>query len=599
MSSSMATSPCVLCNNFPPPTSWIDILMLKFTPRALVDAVKAGCPMCKLVLDGLVHFKPKFGPIADLEELRLENYNHTFEISGYSKNEVLKMRFAFFTTPADNTLDDLQPLPLSLEPLYSRLVSQPTISGDTASESAFEWASRTLRNCINSHKKCKLDRNTKLPTRVLDVGASQQSSLENAIEVKLVQSSGFSAQYACLSHCWGTSKQITTTSKNMDAHMKGIAWESLPKTFHDAIVFTRRLRLRYLWIDSLCIIQDDKNDWAKESAQMAAIYQNSYITLVATKSGNGSGGCFSSATPMDQDHPLTPPFVESIAGEEKSITRSRIFVREQLVHFNDINTTEHPLISRGWVYQERLLAPRVLHFCAKELVWECQEGVDCECNNYDSAPMKELEKFKVAEMLEDWALPKRRHQTRRPVTLLWHQMVQRYSRLALTKRSDKLPAIAGLAREIGRCKPGKYLAGLWEDSLYDDLLWEADDKCAERLGSYRAPSWSWASVNGSVRFSLPGEGTISDGFLVLGAICTPIREGDDYGELREAHLDIKAQLTPAKIVYGPKLALHDDTTTVGHQGEHTFLDFDGVSLRSLETDYCLMRKGTDTSPTGK
>ncbi|KAF2803546.1 uncharacterized protein BDZ99DRAFT_546760, partial [Mytilinidion resinicola] len=200
---------------------------------------------------------------------------------------------------------------------------------------------------------------------------------------------------------------------------------------------------------------------------MATIYQNSYIALAATKSRNGSEGCFSSATPMDQDHPLTPPLAE---------------------------------MSRGWVYQEKLLAPRVLHFCTKELVWECQEGDDCECNNYRSAPMKELEKVKSGEVLEAWALPKRQHQARTPVTLLWHQMVQRYSCLALTEQSDRLPAIAGLAREIGRCKMGKYLASLWEDSLYDDLLWEVDDRCAEKLKTYRAPSWSWASVNGSVRF---------------------------------------------------------------------------------------------------
>ncbi|KAF2803552.1 uncharacterized protein BDZ99DRAFT_166755 [Mytilinidion resinicola] len=157
MSDAIMMTRCNLCNNFPPPQGWLDILNLRFTPQMLEDAVKAGCPMCKLVLAGLVHFEPKFGPIADLEELRLESYNHVFEVAGYTKNEV-KMKLAFFTARVDDTQDTLHtqtPLPRSLEPLYGRLVSQPTISGDTASDAAFSWASHTLQTCINHiHSKC-------------------------------------------------------------------------------------------------------------------------------------------------------------------------------------------------------------------------------------------------------------------------------------------------------------------------------------------------------------------------------------------------------------------------------------------------------------
>ncbi|XTI93182.1 hypothetical protein V2W45_1472590 [Cenococcum geophilum] len=201
---------------------------------------------------------------------------------------------------------------------------------------------------------------------------------------------------------------------------------------------------------------------------MASTYQNSYITTAATKSANGQGGCFSAASPLDIDYPLS---TESV-----------------------------PFLMRGWAYQKRLLAPRVLHFCQKELVWECQEfsGCKCSCFNPVISPTQEhsqvTEKWAIAKpssQLETDASPESSHEQ---ITAMWHKIVSEYSHLALSVECDCLPAFAGFARQTETYKTGKYLAGLWEDSLAEDLLWRVDEplqgRSQRRPRSYQAPTLS-------------------------------------------------------------------------------------------------------------
>ncbi|KAF1830656.1 HET-domain-containing protein, partial [Decorospora gaudefroyi] len=152
--------------------------------------------------------------------------------------------------------------------------------------------------------------------------------------------------YGCLSHRWGSRQPLQTRKETLSRFKAGIPWESIPKTFQDAITFTRKLGLSYIWIDSLCIIQDDKQDWQQQSGAMAAIYSNSYVTLaaaVADDSKAGFGGV---------DMP--------------------IFVRRPYQHGG------FPLLRRAWVHQERLLSHRIIYFAYEELIWECDETFECE-----------------------------------------------------------------------------------------------------------------------------------------------------------------------------------------------------------------------------
>lgn len=169
------------------------------------------------------------------------------------------------------------------------------------------WLERQLQQCRTTHLRCngraeilqdneavhtpqeEHERQTQwpLPTRLLDVGDSDHP-------IRLWESaSSAKGEYACLSHCWGSHQLLRTLIGNLEAFKHdGIPWDQLPKTFQEAITFTRSLGLQYLWIDSLCIVQDDISDWNKEAANMAAIYQNSFITLAATDAANSREGLF-------------------------------------------------------------------------------------------------------------------------------------------------------------------------------------------------------------------------------------------------------------------------------------------------------------------
>ncbi|KAI0532973.1 heterokaryon incompatibility protein-domain-containing protein [Xylaria digitata] len=131
-----------------------------------------------------------------------------------------------------------------------------------------------------------------LPKRVLLVGSKSDNT------IKLIEGSKERVRYICLSHCWGNAESIKTTNRNITNHAIGISWSDLPRVYCDAITFCRELEVQYLWIDSLCIKQDDEEDWVEESSKIASIYENSYITLAATSSRNHDEACASQIAPI-------------------------------------------------------------------------------------------------------------------------------------------------------------------------------------------------------------------------------------------------------------------------------------------------------------
>jgi hypothetical protein len=229
--------------------------------------------------------------------------------------------------------------------------------------------------CVNRHKSCRYTRsleNRPFSARILRL----EKLAGGEIMVKLASSKGFNEKYAALSHCWGPQQTCITTKANLDSRKRGIPWAELPPTFQDSITFCLALGISYIWIDALCILQDDQVDWQIESSRMADIYQKSHITLAATSSDSGSSGCFPK-TALISEHRLK---AQMGSGECHAV-----LIREKLVHWS-LRLSEplkqsFPLLTRGWAFQERLLAPRVLHLCNKELVWECTEETSCQCGS--------------------------------------------------------------------------------------------------------------------------------------------------------------------------------------------------------------------------
>jgi len=229
-----------------------------------------------------------------------------------------------------------------------------------------------IEHCNEFHSICAKYRCQEgwhtLPSRVIDVGVPDSLS-----EPYLFVPNGQRAPYVCLSHCWGStaSTLIKTTKGNLEALKKQIPLAVLPRTFADAVRITRATNIRYLWIDSLCIVQDNTDDWQNEAAAMTSIYKNAYLTIAATASKDSSGGCFRPRRPFSLlRRPQRKPTQPSRPSETL------------LLYPNSIHTIydilEAPLHTRGWAFQELILSCRTLNFCEDQLLWHCLERTATE-----------------------------------------------------------------------------------------------------------------------------------------------------------------------------------------------------------------------------
>jgi hypothetical protein len=260
---------------------------------------------------------------------------------------------------------------------------------------------------------------------------------------------------------------------------------ALSTTFRHAVEVTRRLGLSYIWIDSLCIIQDSKADWAAESVRMQAVYSSAIVDIAATASSDGHGGLFRD---RDARAALLPCQVEMWTGGH--------LVHHYLCDFEPWQEAfQHaPLNVRAWVLQERLLAPRVLHFDAEQVVWECDSLVACERYPKGFAkPLSEPEGMRISRVGSEGS----RKGT--DVFDIWGPIVSAYSSCAITMDTDRLIALYGVAMKVRDILDSKYIAGMWENDLVAQLTWMvANSDKSHRTKQHVAPSWSWACIVGEV-----------------------------------------------------------------------------------------------------
>lgn len=224
-----------------------------------------------------------------------------------------------------------------------------------------EW----VKVCDDSHKclsKQAVAGENLLPTRVLDVGDAANPSL------RLLDGYGRkTGKYAALSHCWGQlseDQRFCTYHSNIVAHRECIDEARLPPTFRDAVHVTRALNIPYLWIDSLCIIQDDQQDWQAESSRMEEVYSSAYCTLAASAASSSLDGFLGARDPR-------------LCVAVDSPRRGTYYVCQAVDDFY-ADVEQGALNKRGWVLQERALSRRSIHFSATQVYWECGQGVHCE-----------------------------------------------------------------------------------------------------------------------------------------------------------------------------------------------------------------------------
>ena len=382
------------------------------------------------------------------------------------------------------------------------------------------------------------------PTRLISVGSSTDD-----IKLCILSEMPADARYVALSHTWGVKEERVKAmplllTKNLSARLLGISWYELTRTFQDAITITRNIGMSYVWIDSLCIVQDDQEDWAKEASRMASVYRDAYLVIAATSSKNGDDGCLRPRVPS---HDLSDP------------VNGSFHVQRQISHRRMIEwpaaSIDMPLMDRAWCFQKRLLASRIIHYTESEMVWECQEQLWCECQliqlndqprrpDFENSVTTNLDSFKLCYATAVASTdPNIRANS-------WNKFVERYSELALTLGTDLLPGISGIAREIALPALGTYLAGLWKYQLPQALLWRSTGRVIDRPSQYLAPTWSWASIVTAVwPFGLlPGSKLMTSVCRLIDITCTP-NTSDVYGHVREGRLRISGPTIAATLPF--------------------------------------------------
>ncbi|OBR10930.1 Alkyl hydroperoxide reductase thiol specific antioxidant mal allergen [Colletotrichum higginsianum IMI 349063] len=318
-----------------------------------------------------------------------------------------------------------------------------------------------LHNCLDHHESCRLgqpEEEFELPSRVLSI-----KDEAGGISVKLVENDGLSGRYCALSHCWGPEdkRPLRTLHGNITDHLASIPWNKLPATFQDAITLTIGLGIEYLWIDSLCIVQDDKKDWFHESKKMASVYRRATLVIAAVSSEDSTQGL----SKPERPEPLT--FSVPFYTQEGSPQSGYNIAEFQ----NPWGGIDGPLRERAWAFQEWYLGRRKVFFTSEGINWKCDE---IECNERGSDTDLRLYE-----------------------TDSWANCLQEYTNKLLTVPSDRLVALLGISAEMQKSRTDSFVPefGVWEDNLSEQLLWRPTDMMHENLPGL--PSWCWAATGGA------------------------------------------------------------------------------------------------------
>jgi hypothetical protein len=394
------------------------------------------------------------------------------------------------------------------------------------SEASMSVMKKWISDCCTFHQHASPKRNSN-PTRLIKLGRYEDDGAR-------LYSPKHPVVFTALSYRWGLGKQSGTTKDNVTKRYQELNTSDFPKTLQDAIHITRRLGLEYIWIDRVCIIQDDKEDWANEASLMAGIYASAYVVLSATATEDCENGFL-----HKRQKPLLIRYAQHGQRSQKVYARR---IESHLCHRMKPRT-DYILHGRGWCMQERFLARRIIHFLPDEILFECQARRECECGAASNEDGDEFPQHGGSPEYGGYSnfarMQAAKSMEERELTINWARIVDRYSRMKLTYGKDSLPALSGIAACVQHLDPGKYIAGLWEKDIAiqlgwfiypkDDLTrrWE-DPKDINILG----PTFSWSShAISPVRYAYYHT---ARSFCALESFNIELATSNPYGQVRDA-----------------------------------------------------------------
>ncbi|OTB20747.1 hypothetical protein K445DRAFT_18019 [Daldinia sp. EC12] len=358
----------------------------------------------------------------------------------------------------------------------------PTLYKFGSSES-LGLTSQWINQCLTDHHVCPKPDPSFLPSRLIKV--NEGANIQLVSTSNMLNDDEKSTRYTTLSYCWGHDPNPHGLTKRSNLNERSKSIDNLPQTIQDAIIITKGLGITYLWVDALCIIQDDAQDWQRESALMAEIYSNSYCTIAASSAVGNDDGFIE--RPLVWKDACRLEWEPSNVQNQKSVVVYPPETTPKAINKVLINC---PLSKRGWVLQEMYLSPRVIHHTDNGLIWICKQVHTSE------------QQHKLGEQpIDATTLSRKLPGLIRPLFKPyddWREYIEDYSRRSLTRITDRLPALAGLAVRLNRETGAMYLAGIWKNALMQDLLWYRlpTDTPLVICSPYVAPSWSWASKQG-------------------------------------------------------------------------------------------------------
>ncbi|KAF4469774.1 hypothetical protein FALBO_3328 [Fusarium albosuccineum] len=347
-------------------------------------------------------------------------------------------------------------------------------------------AANWLEECTRKHDLCRPVDPAFRPTRLIQILGADKVKL-------ILPAEEHSGPYVAFSHCWGGVEALKLRRHDLSRFRTGLGINELPASYQEAISICPSMNLYFIWIDSLCIIQDSDEDWEREAVNMKLVYGNASLNLCAATGSNCLEKSFTSREPF-----LFKPLelVSSWSNQEP---------QNFLLTFTDMfqeDVSESPLHARAWVYQEYYLSKRSLILGRGQMWWHCSEVLACEGHPNgmsDGLGTWQSGASSLKHNSDQEPLRNSGHISPYCSASGWVHRVKQYARTCLTKETDRAIAFSGVAQAFGESHniTEKYLAGLWRCHLLRDICWGVRFRCiTRRRVGYRAPSWSWISLDG-------------------------------------------------------------------------------------------------------
>ncbi|KAI1070227.1 hypothetical protein LB507_010229 [Fusarium sp. FIESC RH6] len=425
----------------------------------------------------------------------------------------------------------------------SKYVTARPLRVDVGSDAACDQIQTWLDDC-KGHEGCSSSYpNAPLPTRVIEVNP------ENQEEPRVVESGGQRGIYTTLSYCWGKAPFKTLNTSNYAQFSKALDMSTLPLTVQEAVAITRKLSIPYLWIDALCIIQDSEDDKNEEISSMKDVYACSALTIVAASAKGVAEGFLQDR--LDPKDLFTIPF-----RMKSDMFGSFSFGKLSTASYNE---RSEPLAKRAWTLQEQLLAQRSVTFAVHTMLWDCKAGTRTFGDSFHYPYSDGRERSFTLNLNKLLLHEEEAIACKYDALTSWCRLVTAYSLRVASLESDKLNAIAGVASlsSFSSALGPSYHAGMWTNKLALQLTWYVEHQHESLPGiefpsyqpkAYRAPSWSWASIEGGVICFNDIFAPVHYPIIIckiLECVVTPKTAENPFGEIISGYLKLRGPIRRA------------------------------------------------------